>query len=82
MDHITPTVGRIVLYRGADGETRPAIVTRVHGPFCINANVFPRDHVDPEAGFKSSLTHADPAEEPGCKPSWHWMPYQLANPTR
>lgn len=74
--HITPTIGRIVLHRGKDGQIRPAIVTHVWGEFCINAQVFPKDNGDKEAGVKTSLTHADPEQEPGCLDSWHWMPYQ------
>jgi hypothetical protein len=81
-EHINPTVGRIVLYRGSDGEIRPAIVTRVWGPFCINVQVFGRDGSDAEAGSKTSVTHADPVAEPRCAPSWHWMPYQLAQATK
>lgn len=77
MPHIDPTIGRIVLYRGSDGHTRPAIVTHAHGPFCINAHVFGKNATDPETGVHTSVTHADPEQEPGCFPSWHWMPYQL-----
>jgi hypothetical protein len=76
--HIMPTIGRIVYHRGSDGQIRPAIVTHVWGEFCINAMVFPKDSSDKEAGIKTSLTHADPAQEPGCLNSWHWMPYQIA----
>lgn len=72
-----PTIGRIVYYRGRDGEIRAAIVTYVHGLFCINVNVFGRDSSDSEAGSHTSVTHAQPDDEPGCFPSWHWMPYQL-----
>lgn len=75
--HIVPTIGRVVHYRGKDGETRAAIVTRVYGPFCINVHVFAREPGDAEAGDKTSVTHADPAQEPACYPSWHWMPFQL-----
>jgi hypothetical protein len=75
--HITPTPGRIVWYRGADGEIRPAIVTAVHGPFSINLNVFPSSSTDTMmCGARDSVTHADPEQEPSCLNSWHWMPYQ------
>jgi hypothetical protein len=72
-----PTVGRIVLYRGKDGLVRAAIVTHTHGPLCINVHVFGHTAADPEAGVHTSVTHAQPDQEPGCFPSWHWMPYQL-----
>jgi hypothetical protein len=76
MEPIIPTIGRIVLHRGADDQIRPAIVTHVWGVHCLNLQVFPKDSSDKVAGTHTSVTHADPAEEPGCKPSWHWMPYQ------
>ena len=76
-DPIMPSLGRIVLFRGSDNVTRPAIVTAVHGIFCINIHVFGRASDDKEAGVKTSVTHADPIEEPGCFPSWHWMTYQV-----
>ena len=74
--HITPTPGRIVWYRGADGAIRAAIVAAVHGPFCATLHVFGLNTVDVEAGLRASVTHADPEVEPNCFPSWHWMPYQ------
>lgn len=78
----TPTVGRIVLYRGKDGVARPAIVTHVHSQFCINLFAFPAGTPEEEAyegipGLRTSVTHAQPDQEPGCFPSWHWMPYQI-----
>ena len=77
MDPIMPTVGRIVLFRGSDGGIRPAIVTAVHGVFCVNVNVFGSHGNDADAGVRCSVTHADPEQEPACFPSWHWMPYQI-----
>jgi hypothetical protein len=77
MTHITPTVGRIVYFRGSDGEIRPSIVTAVHGDFSVNLFVFPNTRADQEPfGMFDDVTHADPEQEPGCFPSWHWMPYQ------
>lgn len=35
-----PTKGRIVLYHINATETRPAIVTGVHSPTCVNVQVF------------------------------------------
>lgn len=78
MNHPTPTIGRIVYYRGSDGFTRPAIVTAVHGQFSLNLYVFPKDSMDPVmGGIHENVTHADPEREPGCLNSWHWMPYQI-----
>lgn len=74
--HIKPTIGRIVYYRGKDGETRAAIVTAVNGDFNLNLFVFPREITDSDLGVYANVTHADPEIEPGCFPSWHWMPYQ------
>lgn len=74
--HIKPTIGRIVYYRGKDGETRAAIVTAVNGDFNLNLFVFPQEIKDADMGLYANVTHADPEIEPGCFPSWHWMPYQ------
>jgi|GEM_PF-1049726 len=74
--HITPTPGRIVWYRGADGEIRPAIVMKGNGPFNADLYVFPLSGADTDWGNKATVTHADPEQEPGCLQSWHWMPYQ------
>jgi hypothetical protein len=73
---ITPTPGRIVWYRGADGEVRPAIVIKGNGPFNADLYVFPLNVTDTDWGNKPTVTHADPEQEPGCLQSWHWMPYQ------
>jgi hypothetical protein len=75
--HITPTTGRIVWYRGADGEIRPAIVIKGNGPFNADLYAFPLGFADADCCTKESVTHADPEQEPACFPSWHWMPYQL-----
>lgn len=61
-----PSQGRIVqAFHG--GEWRPAIVTEVHGEFCVNAYVFPRGEE------RTSLTHVEQDEHPfeGC---WRWPP--------
>lgn len=75
---IPPTPGRIVWYRGADGHIRAAIVARVNGDFNLNLYVFPLDGMDTDCYAKENVTHAAPEQEPGCFPSWHWMPYQLS----
>jgi hypothetical protein len=74
---IEPTLGRIVWYRGLDSETRPAIVTGVNGTFNVNLFVFGQHSEDDICGHMGHVTHADPDQEPGCYPSWHWMPYQI-----
>ncbi len=75
-NHITPTVGRNVLYRGKDNVVRAAIVAAVHGQFCVNLFVFGSSADDEDCGYKTSVTHGDIEHEPGCFPSWSWMPYQ------
>lgn len=75
--HIKPTLGRIVWYRGEDGEFRAAIITGVNSDFNVNLNVFGHHASDVQCGPKDSVTHANPEKEPLCFPSWGWMPYQL-----
>jgi len=75
-NHIKPTIGRIVYYRGKDGDTRAAIIAAVNGDFNVSLFVIPKEITDTEIGHYASVTHADPEVEPGCFPSWHWMPYQ------
>jgi hypothetical protein len=72
-----PTPGRIVWYRGTDGKVRAAIVAAVNGPFNLNLFVFPLNNADADCYFMENVTHADPEHEPGCLPSWTWMPYQM-----
>ena len=74
---IKPTVGRIVWYRHTDGAIRAAIVVGVNGDFNLNLFVFGYSSSDMVGGMMDSVTHADPEIEPGCMPSWHWMPYQV-----
>ena len=75
----TPTIGRIVLFRGSDGEDRPAIVTHVWSDFCVNLYVFPKDSSDTNTGPRTSVTHIGPEtnEQPTTGPSWRWMPFQI-----
>lgn len=74
---IEPTLGRIVYFRGRDGITRPAIIVGVAGMFTLDLYVFGQDSGDDISGYMGHVTHADPEQEPGCFPSWHWMPYQI-----
>jgi len=75
-NHVTPSIGRIVWYRGQDNIVRAAIVTHVWSQFLINLHAFGKDQNDPEAGIHTSVTHGDIEHEPSCCPSWSWMPYQ------
>jgi len=75
--HIKPTLGRIVWYRGEDGEFRAAIIVGVNGDFNVNLYVFGYTASDAQHGLMESVTHADPEQEPLCFPSWGWMPYQV-----
>ena len=74
-----PTIGRIVLFCGDDGQDRPAIVTHVWSPFCVNLQVFPKDSSDGNnCGSRTSVTHAGPETNEKATPgTWHWMPYQI-----
>lgn len=72
MNPTSPKLGQPVIHRGADGQFRAAIVTHVWGPMCLNLFVFGKDGGDAVAGTHTSVTHADPKEEPGCKPSWDY----------
>jgi len=73
-----PTIGRVVLFCGTDGEDRPAIVTHVWSPFCVNLHVFGKDSSDASAGIRTSVTHAGPETNEKATPgTWHWMPYQI-----
>jgi hypothetical protein len=76
---ILPTIGRTVLFRAADGEDRPAIITKVHSPFCVNLFVMPNGHGDGHDGVRETVTHIGPetGETPTNVPSWRWMPYQV-----
>jgi len=74
---IKPTLGRIVWYRGEDGEFRAAIVVGVNSDFNVNLQVLGHHAGDTQCGPMDSVTHADPEQEPLCFPSWHWMPYQV-----
>jgi len=80
---ITPTIGRIVLFRSDDhtalgnGATEvPAIVVRTWGdesPY-VNLTVF-RDHDTP---LSVGSVPYDDGERLSAHCGWRWMPYQLA----
>jgi hypothetical protein len=75
MDQPLPSVGRIVHYFTQDGaEVRPAIITRVWSPECVNLQVFgePLPN-EPQGMFPTSvMKHLDGAQS---KPrTWTWPP--------
>lgn len=79
---ITPTVGRIVLFKSTDpanvgngANEVPAIVTRVWSDTCINCTVF-RDAASPVA--VTSVVYTDDFEASGQGVGWRWMDYQVA----
>lgn len=78
---ITPTVGRVVLVRGAyvndDEPTRefPALVTRVWSDNCINVHIFN----ERDGGLvATSVTYNSDPESHANYVAWRWMDYQLA----
>jgi hypothetical protein len=75
-EHIDPTIGRSVWYRGKDNAIRAAIITHIWSRFLVNLQVFGKDQNDTEAGIHTLVTHGDIEHEPSCCPSWSWMPYQ------
>ena len=72
MDHVRPTIGRIVLYRGKNMQTRPAIITHVHETYYINVYVFGKDSDDDEHGIQTLIPHEDTVQNPNSFFSWHW----------
>lgn len=77
---MTPTIGRIVLYRGPlltnGAPEAPAIVTRVWSDTCVNITVF-RDYGTPEIVASVPLD-ADKATDAKVSHTWRWMEYQKA----
>lgn len=67
-----PTVGRIVLYVGINGQIEPGIVTMVHGESdTIEVTTFPAGQ---SPYPRRSVSHDD-TKAVG---TWHWMEYQKA----
>lgn len=79
---ITPTVGRVVLFRSKDAALTggapevPALVTRVWSDNCVNLSV-QRDGPGATPIGVTSVTYDD-ADEFGSSHCWRWMPYQKA----
>jgi hypothetical protein len=66
---MTPTVGRIVYYNALDGETYPAIVTKVFNSTTLGLSVF----YPLSANAVVYLNGVLQGEDGG---TWDWMPYQ------
>jgi hypothetical protein len=60
------------MFRAKDGETRPAIITKVWNPTCVNLHVFGLDNGDSSAGIHTSVTYAETWTEQSTAPTWHW----------
>ncbi len=79
---ISPTVGRVVLFRSADraqmgptaGEEVPALVTHVWSDTCINVMVM-RDGAGSSPICVTSWVYDDDMTHPS---GWRWMPYQVS----
>lgn len=66
-----PTLGRIVHYVTANGESRAAVITRVHNETCVNLHVFLDGDVDLHARQTSVVQTDETTRQPGC---WLWPP--------
>ena len=85
---ITPTVGRVVLFRSTDPELTggapeaPALITRVWTDDCVNLHVQRDGHRAASIGV-TSVTYAElgdgeAADQYSPATAWRWMPYQQA----
>lgn len=72
---ISPTVGRVVLYRAAKDEPeQAAIVTRVHHDRLVNLTVFGHDG---KPAPMTSVALVQPEDEPPANAGYcEWMPFQ------
>lgn len=61
-----PTIGRIVIYSG-NGQDRPAIITAVWSPVCVNLHVFSVNSWEPDQKIDSVFQ----AGAPGML-GWSW----------
>ncbi len=73
---MTPTIGRIVLFKSTDpdemgngAEEVPAIITRVWSDKCVNLQVM-RDNEHPIAVTSCVLED----DQGGCSQTWRWPP--------
>lgn len=76
MQFPTPKIGSDVLYRDANNHTYPAKVIAAYGPFNVDVVIFRQDPeptmLPVQVYVARRVTHAQPDNEPGCYPSWHW----------
>jgi hypothetical protein len=89
MNSITPTIGRVVLFRSSDLELTggapevPALITRVWSDDCVNLQVLRDGHGATPIGV-TSVCYAelpelvDGADQYEAGRAWRWMPYQQA----
>lgn len=80
---IEPTIGRIVLYKCMDGETRPAMIVAVWTPDMVNLKVILDDSNDYRTGrgftmheCVNGLAWRTSVKRGEGKGEWDWMPYQ------
>lgn len=66
MEELKPTVGRIVHYKDAEDNIRPAIVTNVNAEGAVDLQVFDLEKVYP----------ARIVEQGEGQKQWDWMPFQ------
>lgn len=80
---ITPTVGRVVLFRSQDPELTggapevPALITRVWSDQTVNLQVMRDGHGATPIGV-TSVMYAEDFEASGQYAGWRWMAYQKA----
>jgi hypothetical protein len=78
---IIPSIGRIVLVRGADTQSGhpqreyPALVTSVWGPNCVTVHVF---NEQPGGRILTSVLYEDDLSATEWPRAWRWMDYQVA----
>lgn len=67
-----PSIGRIVHYvLDGSGEHRPAIITRVYAPTCVNLHVFgDSGDLGRDINRYPTSVQYDPSGE--ASSSWHW----------
>lgn len=68
-----PSIGRIVHYypQGSNRAPRAAIITQVHGDFCVNLQAFPASEFPSEL---TSVTEGDADQSDPSSDTWRWPP--------
>lgn len=67
------SVGRVVHFfpKGENQRPRAAMVTQVHGDFCVNLQVFPASEFPSEL---TSVTEGDADKSSPYTDTWRWPP--------